>query len=56
MCAHPILPSFQAIQARTATIATTIIMAANSALFVNMFDLASEGLAIYLSFNPVYTR
>jgi hypothetical protein len=36
MCAHPRWPSFQAIQAKKATIARTIIKAAERVLFVNM--------------------
>jgi len=46
MCAHPILPLFQATQAIAATIATTIIIIVDSIFFVNMSALAPESRAI----------
>ena len=46
MCAHPILPLFQATQAIAATIATTIIIIVDSIFFVNMSALAPESRVI----------
>jgi hypothetical protein len=49
MCAQPIWPSFQATQAKKATIATTIIMVANRVLFANMLVLGPERLAVKIT-------
>ncbi len=49
MCAHPILPLFQATQAIAATIATMIIIIVDSIFFVNMPALASEVLPLAVS-------
>ena len=39
ICAHPILPSFQATQQSAATMATTIIIIVERVLFVNISAL-----------------
>lgn len=46
MCAHPTPAPFQAVQAKKATIARTIIMIAESVLFVIMAAAPSDVLII----------